>query len=479
LGSRLEALLRSQGEAGADFTTAEARLRELTPSDRQVYRELGTDEVPLDRTDAEHRQAEAEEEATRQQVLVSEAERETGEAANRRDAARTRKELVSVLAESLDNLIPAHADTRTTFSSVPFTGSDEEARAAQSTVATALKEAGVRFSDTEMTLNSLVSLLRAFAARSEFEAAGSLREAIVAGEVTDVGRRAAELAASHDTRAAVLQADLDAISMDQEILVTDLADQTRRVLDLLNKAPATSTMDKSLGAWGGKSFLTISFEDISAQPDELARRVSAEVDAIVAKGGVPDGLATLKRAVHAAVPGGFRVRVLKPTADLHEERVPVSAMAKWSGGEKLTAAVVLYCIIARLRARNRSRALATDSSGALVLDNPLGKASYVGFLALQRRVATALGVQLLYTTAVRDLKAVGTFPNVIRCQNRRPGGSDRGFVTANERAGDAHGSSLDGLVSSARVVRLDPRSDSDVQVDDGITHASATGDGIG
>jgi hypothetical protein len=478
LGSRLEVLLRSQGEARADLSAAEARLRELTPSDRQVYRELGTDEVPLDRTDAERRQAEAEEEATRQQLLVSEAERETGEAANRRDAARTRKELVSVLAESLDNLIPAHADTRTTSSFVPFTGSDEEARAAQSAVATALKEASVRFSDTEMRLNSLVNSLRAFAARSEFEAAGSLREAIVAGEVTDVGRRAAELADGHDTRAAVLQADLDAISVDQEILVTDLADQTRRVLDLLNKAPATSTMDKSLGAWAGKSFLTISFEDISAQPDELARRVSAEVDAIVAKGGVPDGLATLKRAVHAAVPGGFRVRVLKPTADLHEERVPVSAMAKWSGGEKLTAAVVLYCIIARLRARNRSRALATGSSGALVLDNPLGKASYVGFLALQRRVATALGVQLLYTTAVRDLKAVGTFPNVIRCQNRRPGGSDRGFVTANERAGDAHGSSLEGLVSSARVVRLDPPWDSAVQVDDGASHASVTGDGI-
>jgi hypothetical protein len=484
LGIRLEELLRSQGEARADLGAAEVRMRELTPSDRQVHRELSAEEVPLDRVDAESRQSEAEAEATSQQLLVSEAEREVGEASTRRDAARTRKDLVAVLAESLDNLVPTDGLNptddlpRPTTVATPFAGSDEEARAAQTAAAGALKVASSRFSDTEATLGSLVSALRAFAARSDFEAAGSLREAIVGGEVADVGRRAAELAASHDTRAAVLRADLDAISADQEILVTDLADQTRRVLDLLNKAPATSTMDKSLGAWGGKSFLTISFEDISAQPDELARRVSAEVDAVVAKGGVPDGLATLKRAVHAAVPGGFRVRVLKPTADLHEERVPVSAMAKWSGGEKLTAAVVLYCIIARLRARNRSRTLATDSSGALVLDNPLGKASYVGFLALQRRVAAALGVQLLYTTAVRDLKAVGTFPNVIRCQNRRPAGSDRGFVTANERAGDAHGSPLEGLVSSARVVRLEAPLEADTVIDDGAARATSTGDSV-
>jgi hypothetical protein len=74
---------------------------------------------------------------------------------------------------------------------------------------------------------------------------------------------------------------------------------------------------------------------------------------------------------------------------------------------------------------------------------------------------------------VRDLKAVGTFPNVIRCQNRRPAGSDRGFVTANERAGDAHGSSLEGLVSSARVVRLEPPLGADARTAD----ATVSGDG--
>jgi len=458
LRQRLESVLGEQGEVRADLAAAEARLREVTPPDRRSWRDLAEDglELPAGRPDAEVAAAYHESEASRLQLLVSEAERDRDGALARRDAAKSRKELLAVLAASLENLVPAGFEANAPTALTAFSGSDDEARAATTETMAALKGAVGRFEESQRMLDSLVTALRSFAGRAEYEAAGSLREAIVTGEVSDVARRADELAEGHHTRAAVLRADLAAIAEDQAILVTDLADQVRRALDLFKKAPSTSVMDRSLGEWGGKSFLTIGFDDISGQPAELARRVSAEVDAIVAKGSVPEGLATLKRAVHAAVPGGFKVRVLKPTADLHEERVPVSAMAKWSGGEKLTAAVVLYCVIARLRARNRSRELLSDSSGALVLDNPLGKASFVGFLALQRRVASALGVQLLYTTAVRDLRAVGMFPNVIRCRNQRPVGSDRGFITASERAGDAHGTSLEGFVSSARVVRLDP-----------------------
>jgi len=459
LHNRRDALLAEAGVALADQESALKAQRDLVPRNRQVYRELADDELPIDRADATRREGAADAESQRQQAAVTEAEREANEAVALRDAAKTRKDLLAVLADGLDTLAPiteGGATAAETSTIVPFAGSDEDARRVQTGVSVTLKTAVTRFTETERHLGDLVNALRQYATRIQFEAAGSLREVITTGDAADVGRRAGELAEQHHVRAAVLREDLKAISLDQEILVTDLAGQVRRVLDLLKKVPATSQMDRSLGGWGGKSFITIAFDDIAGAPDELARRVSAEVDAIVARGGIPDGLATLKKAVHAAVPGGFKVKVLKPTADFREERVPVSAMAKWSGGEKLTAAVVLYCIIARLRARNRTRELFSNSSGALILDNPLGKASYVGFLALQRRVAEALGVQLLYTTAVRDLKAVGTFPNVIRCRNFAPAGSDRGFVAAVERAGEAHGKPIDGLVSAARVVRLEP-----------------------
>lgn len=471
LGKRHEALLTEAGEANAELTSAETRLRELTPTDRQVYRELAESELPTNRAEAEGRQGQEEAAAAQQQGIVSDAERTIAEATTKSNAAKARKELLSVLADGLNNLVPPQ-NQEYVIAAEAFTASDEDARSAQSESIARLRHATEGLATTEAHLNKSVTDLRAFAARPEFESAGSLREPIMVGEIADLGRRAAELTDAHETRAAVLRNDLAAISADQQILVTDLSNQVRGVLDLLKKAPQTSVMHPSLGEWANKSFLTINFDDVTSQADEMARRVSAEIDAIVAKGDAPDGLVTLQKAVHAAVPGGFKVRVLKPTADLHEERVQVSAMSKWSGGEKLTAAVVLYCIIARLRARSRSRELWVGASGALMLDNPLGKSNYVGFLAVQRRVAEALGVQLLYTTGVRDLKAVGTFPNVIRCRNRRAANTDRGYVTASERAGEAHGTSLEGMVSSARVVRLDPMSE---PTDDDLDGASRRG----
>ena len=252
----------------------------------------------------------------------------------------------------------------------------------------------------------------------------------------------------------MLDADLAAIEVDRDILVTDLAGHVGSVLDMLNRAGRTLVLPDSMEAWAGKSFLTVSFE--RCDDDELRRRLGEEVDRIVASGNAPEGIMCLKRGVHAAVPKGFKATVFKPSALLSDQRHPITRMGGWSGGEKLTAAVLLYCTLAKLRASRRRKTLMDAGAGVLVLDNPLGKASYVGFVALQRRVAGDLGVQLVYTTAVRDLGAVGQFPNVIRCRNGSPTGSQRSFVTVEERQGSVHGIEIgSGVVSSVSVTRLD------------------------
>jgi hypothetical protein len=55
----------------------------------------------------------------------------------------------------------------------------------------------------------------------------------------------------------------------------------------------------------------------------------------------------------------------------------------------------------------------------LILDNPIGRASRVRFLELQRDVARAMGVQLIYATGVNDHEALRALPNVIRLRNER------------------------------------------------------------
>ena len=83
------------------------------------------------------------------------------------------------------------------------------------------------------------------------------------------------------------------------------------------------------------------------------------------------------------------------------------------------------------------------SVGGLVpLDNPLGKANYLPFLDLQRRVARANGVQLVFLTGIGDLGAVTAFPRIAAMHKRpsatRPG---RAYVSNdldNSSAGSSH-----------------------------------------
>ena len=92
-------------------------------------------------------------------------------------------------------------------------------------------------------------------------------------------------------------------------------------------------------------------------------------------------------------------------------------MANFSGGERLTAAILLYCALARLRSHQTGRR--GRATSVLLLDNPIGTVSRPRYLDLQREVARALGIQLIYATGVGDLDAIGTLPNVVRLTNSR------------------------------------------------------------
>jgi hypothetical protein len=166
---------------------------------------------------------------------------------------------------------------------------------------------------------------------------------------------------------------------------------------------------------------------------------------------VPRGLELLWQATNAVVgDGNWKARVLKPSTALALERVSVERMRKWSGGEKVTISLLLFCMVAKLRATSRGRDV--PGLGALPLDNPLGKANYVVFLDLQRKVANANGVQLIFLTGVGDMKAVGRFPNIIRLRNAANRGREYVRVADRTLADD----DPSGAVDSTRIHRDDP-----------------------
>jgi hypothetical protein len=220
-------------------------------------------------------------------------------------------------------------------------------------------------------------------------------------------------------RLRVLSDELDQIERHRAAIITRLKGMVTYALGRLRAAQRASRLPDGLGDWSGLEFLRIAF----AQPDDavLDERIGQVIDEATGSEGASgrrDGLSLLLAGVRAALrPKGVRVDMLKPDAVLRDERVRVSEIGDvFSGGQLLTAAIILYCTMASLRASERGQAR-HQHAGVLFLDNPIGRASAGYLLELQLAVAEKLQVQLVYTTGLFDMNALSVFPLIIRLRN--------------------------------------------------------------
>ena len=116
------------------------------------------------------------------------------------------------------------------------------------------------------------------------------------------------------------------------------------------------------------------------------------------------------------------IRLLKPKGEGDTEHMPIDQVTV-SGGELLTAAMMIYLVIARLRAEGTHGS--GGETGVLIMDNPLGKANKSLLLKTQIGLADAMGIQLFYTTGVQDLSALAEFENIVRLRRNRQSRSTR------------------------------------------------------
>lgn len=335
----------------------------------------------------------------------------------------------------------------------PFAGSHDDAVGAEQQVRAELGDAAAVEDTAAREVASQVEAVRSFALADAFEQVkGKVRERLVQDPADVLAARAGDHAEALEIRLAQLDQQLASLQEHQELLVRSLAGLVDTALGHLRRAESSSRLPESLDAWAGKPFVRIRF-DAPERDEEQFARLDAVVDAVVGEGSVPEGLPLLLRATHAVVgKKGFDVTILKPDALLRPDRHPVAEMSRFSDGQQLTAAILLYCTLARLRARNRGRSHA--GGGVLLLDNPIGTCSNVSLLDLQRRVAAAMGVQLLYTTGVNDLDALATLPNCIRLRNDKVDRRSGRFhiVADGDRDGDVEPGSP-GAIRAARVYR--------------------------
>lgn len=322
-----------------------------------------------------------------------------------------------MLAESMAHLIASGADDAD-----PYDGDIESARATHGSLAAALATADQAVAEAEKRVRAKADALVQYAAEKRYEKLTSpVRRQIISVRRDQLPEHAGQWASSLKPRLRTLTGDLEQIERHRSGIITRLQGMVEGALRVLRAAQRLSRLPDGLGDWSGTEFLRIRFADPEEAllPEQLGPVVDEAASGKTSDGRElkGDGMSLLLRGVRAAVPKGFRIDMLKPDSVLRTERQRVSEIRDvFSGGQQLTAAIILYCTMAALRANDKGR-LRDRHSGVLFLDNPIGRASAGYLLELQRAVAEALGVQLIYTTGLFDAGALSEFPLIVRLRN--------------------------------------------------------------
>ncbi|BBB01773.1 hypothetical protein RVR_9336 [Actinacidiphila reveromycinica] len=347
----------------------------------------------------------------------------------------------------------------------PYPGDLAEARQAAAEARRGLRGCAADLSTADAHLRDASDVLIRHANAVRYEQVRTpARQQIRELPASSLPEHAAAWAAAFAPRLRVLTDELDQLERNRDSIVDRLRGLVESSLATLRSAQRLSRLPEGLGEWSGQEFLRIRFDDPdhALLTDRLGEVIDEATRAAVRKNSDlrRDGMTLLLRGVGAALePRGVAVEILKPDAVLRAERVPVGQMGDvFSGGQLLTAAIALYCTMAALRSNDRGRDRQRHA-GTLFLDNPIGRANATYLLELQRAVADALGVQLLYTTGLFDTTALAEFPLVVRLRNDADLRAGLKYISVEEhlRPGlpvpDPRGEQVHGEITATRMFR--------------------------
>ncbi|GAB2747317.1 hypothetical protein [Streptomyces bullii] len=393
------------------------------PEDGEAHTELPEELVPRDAEHAQSLLRTAQAELASRTEALTQAREAHAELLEAHRAAEDAASGFDEIAAMLRDLLREHALEEEQEEPEPYPGTLEEARQSAAEARRSLRGCAADLSAAEAAVREAGDVLVRHANSTRYEQVRTpARQQIRELPASALPEHAQKWADAFAPRLRVLTDELEQLERNRDSIVDRLRGLVESALATLRSAQRLSRLPEGLGEWSGQEFLRIRFEE----PDQatLTERLGEVVDeatrAAVKKNSDlrRDGMSLLLRGVAAALqPKGVAVEILKPDAVLRAERVPVGQMGDvFSGGQLLTAAIALYCTMAALRSNDRGRDKHRHA-GTLFLDNPIGRANATYLLELQRAVADALGVQLLYTTGLFDTTALAEFPLVIRLRN--------------------------------------------------------------
>lgn len=396
-----------------DLGVKDEPVPEDAPDEREALLEtadqLNEKAEEAERRNAEHQQkaAEAEQEhqtrSARHQRVQSLAER----------ASSTRSQFEDLLADPLDDEEDAPEADRPVED--PSTAGADELKAALEELSARLRSVRNRTGELNRKRDEHEQTIRRWLGRETFDGLSSpvLRK-FRGWTSAELERESERLQSDLETRHRALEGQIEEIDQNREIIARRILDVASDAVRLLESAARRSRVPEEVAGLGGERFLKITVRTPD-DPRERERKITNLLDEFARDDRPPTGLEIVQRAVRRLA-HPIRVKVLKPSRGQQGTQYrSITRFESMSGGQGLTAAVMLYSTLERLRSRSRGQK--GQESGVLVLDNPYGVSSRPKFLELQREVARAMNVQLLYTTAIKDYEAVRMFPHIIRLRN--------------------------------------------------------------
>lgn len=228
-----------------------------------------------------------------------------------------------------------------------------------------------------------------------------------------------------------IREELEELNRHRDSLVNQLHGLAEAQLRLLRAVSRSSNIPAGFGELSGKPAFSIDFDKLDET--EALSRLATRVDTWAVQLAADPKRATRTEQIDRwlaeaakdlvkvnASGASWRVKVLKPLLD---NRVyycaPDRIEKEYSGGQELTLAVLLYCCLAAVRSNHRTTG--RRPAGALLLDNPFGKASNQQLIAMQQALAGKSGIQLICATGLNDPTVISAFEGadarVIRLRN--------------------------------------------------------------
>jgi hypothetical protein len=246
--------------------------------------------------------------------------------------------------------------------------------------------------------------------RVDLELAMILRDNTVEATINDYQR----LGKAADNRRDTIENELASMESDMARGTDALLGLTTDGLRILARAADVLKLPDTLAVFGGKSVIRMSGTVHRLTSEQRREALSIYMEELCKDGNIPESGAALTAAcIHRLAPSRrLDLKVLKLVALESQQYVPVDGLSN-SGAEKISMALFLYFIIAKLRYEQRADSKVSEG-GVLVLDNPFSTATARRIWETIIALADAMKIQLVLVTGIKEYDVLSVFRRFVR-----------------------------------------------------------------